>query len=133
MKERGQQTRTEVLREVSRSIPALMRGCKLMSKAARAGVEAGDIQALAREAAAAVENCAGNADSEKALGDALLLVCALARKAKVDPEIALNEALDRFVNRFAKLEENLKNQGISMPDEAGRAGQYWDCVKLREN
>lgn len=133
MKERGQQTRTEVLREVSRSIPALMRGCKLMSKAARAGVEAGDVHALAGEAAEAVKKCAGSAEAEAALGDALLLVCALARAAKVDPEIALNEALDRFVDRFAKLEENLKKQGISMPDEAGKAAQYWDCVKLREN
>lgn len=133
MKERGQQTRTEVLREVSRSIPALMRGCKLMSKAARAGVEAEDAQALAGEAAEAVKRCAGSADSEAALGDALLLVCALARKAKVDPEIALNGALDRFMDRFAELEETLKNQGVSMPDEAGKAAQYWDCVKLSES
>lgn len=133
MKERGQQTHTEVLREVSRSIPALMRGCKLMSKAARAGVGQADVRVLVREAAEALQKTAGSSDHEAAVGDALMLLCALARVMKVDPEIALNEALDRFVNRFEKLEKDLEKQGIALPDSAEKAAQYWDCVKLQES
>lgn len=133
MKERGQQTQTEVMREVSRSIPALMRGCKLMTKAARAGVGQADVQALIQDAKAALEACGDCADSEKKLGNALMMLCALARAQKVDPEIALNEALDRFVDRFEALEKNLAKQGISLPDDAQKAAQYWDCVKLHES
>ena len=133
MKERGQQTHTEVLKEVSRSIPALMRGCKLMSKASRAGVAQGDAKALAADIAGALEKSGGAVDAEATLGDVLMLVCALARVLKVDPELALNEALDRFVERFERLEKKLAEQGIVLPANPEDSAQYWDCVKLREN
>ena len=129
MKERGQQTYAEVLREVGRSLPALLRGCKLIEKAARAGVGQTDAQSIARDAAERVERAADSPDAERALGEALLMLCALARARKVDPEIALNEAADRFVNRFAELEAALVAQGAPLPAEA-RAEEYWDRVKL---
>ncbi len=129
MKERGQKTYAEVLREVSHSLPALMRSCKLIDKAARAGVEQRDAEAIARDAAARTGEVL-DGDAEAALGDALLMLCALARLRKVDPEIALNEAADRFVGRFAALEEELRAQGAPLPGEPERATEYWNRVKL---
>ena len=131
MRERGQHTHTEVLREVSRSLPALLRGCKLADKAARAGVGAADAGALAGEAAAQIVEVCGAEDREAALGDALFLVCALARKLGVDPEIALNEAGDRFVDRFAALEKACQEAGITLPAGDENAQKYWNRVKLR--
>ena len=58
------------------------------------------------------------------------MLCALARVKKVDPEIALNEAADRFVERFAALEEALGAQGTPLPAPEARAAEYWDRVKL---
>ena len=130
MKERGQQTYAEVLREVGHSLPALLRGRKLIDKAARAGVMQADAQAIARDAAERIELAAGSDDAERALGEAILMLCALARVKKVDPEIALNEAADRFVERFAALEEALGAQGTPLPAPETRAGEYWDRVKL---
>ena len=130
MKERGQQTYAEVLREVGHSLPALLRGRKLIDKAARAGVMQADAQAIARDAAERIELAAGSDDAERALGEAILMLCALARVKKVDPEIALNEAADRFVARFAKLEEALGEQGTPLPAPEARAEEYWDRVKL---
>ena len=129
MKERGQKTYAEVLREVGHSLPALLRGCKLIEKAARAGVAQNDAQAIARDAAERLRLAADSPDAERALGEALLMLCALARARKVDPEIALNEAADRFVNRFAELEAALAAQGTPLPAEE-RAEEYWDRVKL---
>ncbi len=131
MKERGQRTHTEVLREVSRSLPALMRGCKLAEKAARAGVRSPDARTLAREAAERLAAVPDAADREAALGEALFLACALARELRVDPEIALNEAGDGFVERFAALEEDCQRDGISLPAGGENATKYWDRVKLR--
>ena len=130
MKERGQETYAEVLREVGHSLPALLRGRKLIDKAARAGVMQADAQAIARDAAERIELAAGSDDAERALGEAILMLCALARVKKVDPEIALNEAADRFVARFAKLEEALGEQGTPLPAPEARAEEYWDRVKL---
>ena len=111
------------------SLPALMRACKLIEKAACAGVEQRDAQAIARDAMERM-NCAVEPDeAERALGDALLMLCALARGKKVDPEIALNEAADRFVERFSALEEALLAQGTPL-HSAKNAEEYWNRVKL---
>jgi len=126
MKERGQQTRTEVLREVSRSFPALMRACKLADKAERAGVGQADVQALLSDAKACLE---GGID-ERSLGDALLMLCAAAKRMKIDAEIALNAASDRFIDRFAALEAELASAGIALPDGKENAAKYWERVKL---
>ena len=129
MKERGQKSYAEVLREVGHSLPALKRGCKLIEKAARAGVGQSDVQAIVRDAVERVERAADAPDAERALGEAILMLCVLAREKKVDAEIALNEAADRFVERFAALESSLQAQGTPLPAEE-RAEEYWDRVKL---
>ena len=132
MKERGQRTHTEVLREVSRSLPALLRGKKLADKAARAGVREEDARAIAADAAERLEGVIDAADREAALGEALFLLCALARELDVDPEIALNEAGDRSVNRFEELEISCQNASIPLPGGSENAKKYWNRVKLQE-
>ena len=133
MKERGQRTYAEVLREVPRSLPALMRGCKIADKARRAGVGQRDAQALAREAADCVRAVPGSEDAEAALGNVLFEICALAKAVGVDAELALSEASDRFVERFCALEAELTGKGVSLPAPEAEAAQYWDRVKLCEN
>ena len=128
MKERGQQTFAEVLREVSHSVPALMRGCKLIEKAARAGVNCADAGALLRDMNAQLAKMDENA--EQALGNALLMLCAVARARKVDLEIALNEAADRFIDRFAAFEQARLKAGESLPAAPEHAEEYWNQVKL---
>ena len=76
-----------------------------------------------------VQLAANAPDAERALGDAIFMLCALARERKVDPEIALNEAADRFVNRFSALESALQAQGTPLPAR-DCAAEYWDRVKL---
>ena len=76
MKERGQQTYAEVLQEVGHSLPALLRGGKLIDKAARAGVLQADAQAIARDAAERIALAAGSDDAERVLGEAILMPCA---------------------------------------------------------
>ena len=132
MKERGQRTHTEALRDIPRSFPALLRGKKLADRAARAGVRETDVRAIADDAAAQLSGVPGAADREAALGDALLLTCALARELGVDPELALSEAGDRFVKRFEEMEASCRKEGISLPLEAENASKYWDLVKLRK-
>ena len=129
MKERGQQSYTEVLREVSRSIPALMRAYKLIEKAQRAGVYAQDTEAIAKDAGEKLALAAKNG-GEDALGDALFALCVLARNQKLDAEIALNAASNRFVDRFEALESALNAAGEKMPVAPEKAGEYWTRVKL---
>ena len=113
MRERGQSSYTETLREVSKGFPALKRACKLVDKAARAGVTTRETDALR----ARIAEDAQSADTESDVGDLLLRICALARSRGVDAELALMEASDRFVERFAKLEAELCAAGKTLPVE----------------
>ncbi|MBQ3575134.1 MAG: nucleoside triphosphate pyrophosphohydrolase, partial [Clostridia bacterium] len=129
MKERGQKNYSEVLAEISHSLPALLRAAKVVDKSARAGVNEADCAALKTYAAERVADITAE-DAEQKFGDALFALYALARQMKVDPEIALNEAADRYIQRFKNLEKELADQGKNMPLPAEEAAKYWELVKL---
>jgi MazG family protein len=48
---------------------------------------------------------------EDELGDCLFALCNVARKLRLNPEIALRRANDKFVRRFQRLEKRLSAQG----------------------
>lgn len=129
MKERGQQSFSEVLCEVSRGFPALMRCAKILEKSTRAGVAPTDTDALKADAKAKIEAISKDT-AQESIGNALFSLCALARNMKIDPEIALNEAADRYIRRFEALEKSLADQGKHMPLPAEEAAKYWELVKL---
>ena len=70
-------------------------------------------------------------DGERSLGDALLSLAGAARMMDVDPEIALNRAVDRLIARFAAIEAEIRGEGLDFSDlSAERLRKYWDSVKL---
>ena len=128
MAERGQNTYTESMQDVSKSLPAMLRASKLLKRLDNAcRVEESPEDAL-KAAKAGVEAIAGAKDAESAIGDALLRLVAAARAANVDPEIALNAASDRMIGRFARLERGEKSGLDHVSDEVRR--KYWNLVKL---
>ena len=125
MKERGQTSFAESLRDLPRSLPATIRASKLTDRAGRAGIRAQDSAALTSHVLENAEALAEDPQSEEKLGNLLFAVCALARRCGIDPEIALSEADDRFVKRFDALEK-----ASSLPVEGKLGHQYWERVKL---
>lgn len=68
------------------------------------------------------------------MGDLLFSIVNLARFRKVDPEILLNAANNKFENRFGEMERILKEQGLTL--EAASPGQMedaWESAKARES
>ena len=53
---------------------------------------------------------------EQEIGDLLFVTVNLARKLKIDPEVALEGTNRKFEGRFAFLEERLASQGTSLSD-----------------
>lgn len=111
-----------------RSFPALKRACKLLDKAARAGVSAPDAAEIARLIADFVQS--PGEEAEKDVGDLLLLVCALANRRGTDAEIALNAAADRFIERFDALESACAETGEPLPAGEDYVEKYWNRVIL---
>jgi MazG family protein len=96
-REKKQETTTDALEAVARSLPALWRAEKICSKAVKADMlpaGAGEAERALAEAASAIP---GSAEPEKAVGDMLFAAVRVAKALGVDPEQALTGASDRFI------------------------------------
>ena len=68
-----------------------------------------------------------HAEIEEEMGDLLLTVTSLCRKLGVDPEVALNRAIDKFIDRFDLLERLTEEQGMSINDTSSEIlNRIWD-------
>ena len=136
--ERHQKTQAEVLRSVTRSLPALMRAEKVQKRAADVGFDWESAQAAffkigeeAEELSAPWKAAAG---IEEEAGDLLFAVVNVLRLLKLDPEIALNRATDKFTARFAEMERAILADGKKLADMTlSEMDAYWDRVKLSES
>lgn len=131
MAERGQHSQTEILRSVTRTLPALLRAVKVLKRSADAGLKDTDIAAVSGRCAGQVSALPGAKDAEIALGDALLSLAGVARLMDVDPEIALNGAVNRLIERFESIEQEIVGNGAAFTDlSEATLRKYWDSVKL---
>ncbi len=116
--EKGQQTISEVLRDVPKSMPALMRTGKVQHKVARAGIDFNRPEEAADklyEALSAVQNVQqSGAVSEEECGDLLFAAVNVVRLAGVEPETALQNAADKFIRRFEAAERIAGECGLDM-------------------
>jgi MazG family protein len=118
------------------SLPALMRASKIQKKASRAGFDWDTAEAVLpklREELDELEAelAAGDAARiEEELGDLLFAVVNLARKRKLDAEVLLHAATDKFQRRFHAMERELAAEGIT-PEAAGmdRLEAAWQRAK----
>lgn len=115
--EKSQKTVTDTLNSVPKNLPALWRGEKIERKAAKAGFHwtsvfgaLDKLEEEVRELRAAVE--AGEGQEEE-LGDLLLAVCDVSAMLALDPEAALHAACDKFIRRFALVEQTAGEQNLS--------------------
>jgi tetrapyrrole methylase family protein/MazG family protein len=108
---------------VPRALPALHRAQRVQHKAARVGFDwpnaAGALEKVREELGEVTEALSrGDADAlREELGDLLFSVVNVARLVDVDPEGALQRAVDRFGRRFTSMEEAARSEGR---DLAGR-------------
>jgi ATP diphosphatase len=116
-----------------------MRAEKLQKRAARTGFDWTNpediLEKLAEETDEvqdAIEN--GNlAEIEDEIGDLLFVTANLARRFKLDPEIALRKANDKFERRFRAMEalaatENKEFSSLGLSEQDA----LWTRVKMKE-
>ena len=131
MTERSQQTRTEAMRSVTRSLPAMLRAIKVLKRSAELGLGEPDIEAARQRCEALIRQPWMQADAERHMGDIMMALAELARLGKVDPEIALNGAVGRFVDRFESVELEITRSGLPAEDLTEETlRNYWNSVKL---
>ncbi|WP_411827131.1 nucleoside triphosphate pyrophosphohydrolase [Luteolibacter sp. AS25] len=128
------------LHGTGKGLPAIIRAAKLQKKAAKIGfdwpLETGVISKI-REELYELESAIDSQDHqavEEELGDLLFSAVNLARFRKIDPEILMAKANEKFERRFSAMENQLHTRGSSL-EEAGLAEmeQAWADIKAQEN
>ena len=111
-----------LLRDIPVSMPSLLRAFRLGKQAASVGFDWASVDDVGDKLdEELIELKAARATGEpnqieEEIGDLLFTVTNLARHLKVDPEIALRSANNKFENRFKNLERQLKKRGIELAD-----------------
>lgn len=127
MAERGQRTRAEAMRDITRALPATLRAQKVLKRSAEAGLCRLD----AAEALADCRKALERVEDETSLGAALMALCDLSRLMGIDPELALNAASDRFISNFERLESKILSEGADFEGISPETlRDYWYLVKL---
>jgi ATP diphosphatase len=128
-----------LLADIPLALPALMRAEKLTKRAARVGFDWPSLNdvfdKLAEEIGETQEAIAegDQAHIEEEIGDVLFVLANLARKAKVDPEVALRSANAKFERRFRWIEEALQRDGKSPSTSSlEEMDGLWNLAKRHE-
>lgn len=106
--EKHQETYTDTLEAVARSLPSLWRAEKVQKKAKKAGFDwddaGGALDKLSEEVEELKAAVAQGSNIAEELGDLLFAAVNVSRFVRVDAEEALHAATDKFIRRFARVE-----------------------------
>jgi tetrapyrrole methylase family protein/MazG family protein len=124
--------RSSLMDDVPPGLPGMERAAKLQRRAATVGFDwrdpAGVMDKVHEEVAELDEALGSRLRTEHELGDLLFSAVNLARHLHVDPEVALRRAVDRFDERFRRMEKSKDLAGLSMAE----LNELWEAAKVGE-
>ncbi|MCH7947487.1 MAG: nucleoside triphosphate pyrophosphohydrolase [candidate division Zixibacteria bacterium] len=134
-----EKTKKSSLSGLPKEMPALLRAFRIGEKAAGMGFDwekAENVLEKIDEEISEVRAELGENPPEKLaeeIGDLLFAVASLARKADINPELALRQSLNKFQLRFEKMEKEVDKQKKKLynlsPDELN---SLWEASKKRK-
>ncbi len=136
--QRHQTTQAEVLCEVPKRFPALMRAAKVQKKAGKVGFDWADaaeaFPKIAEETQELHDAIQNGTNTPEEAGDLLFAVVNVIRLLHLDPEQLLHEATDKFIARFGKMEQLAKEDGKQLKElPLSEQDKYWEkAKKVRE-
>lgn len=132
--EKERRTMTDKLRAIPPMLPALMRAEKVGKKAKC--FDFADADAVMDKVCEELTEFSdawreeNSSAMEEEMGDLLLTLTSLCRKTGIDPEIALNRATDKFIDRFERVEQAVTEKGLDMEKMSmTELDAIWDDLK----
>ena len=135
LKEKNLTTYTDNLKNVPKALSTLSRSYKIQKRAAEVGFDWSDAQGavlkIKEELLEFIEeyNNHNIENMEEEFGDLLFALVNFARFEKINPDIALNKTINKFIDRFEYIEKNstkdLKQMTLKEMDE------LWEESKFR--
>ncbi len=138
----SEKSRTSVFDGIPRSMPALAYAAKVGAKASKVGFDWPDVTGafpkIAEETAElfetldATNRLTGTEETAGELGDLLFAIVNVARHLRIDPELALRAATDKFRTRFEGVERLARERSIDLKSaDLTTLDALWDDVKAR--
>jgi MazG family protein len=133
--EKGIQSYTGLMQDIPPSLPALMRASKVQNKAKQVGFDFENaseaLKKVFEEAKELSENLEKGQDPDEEMGDLLFSCVNVARKLKIQPEICLQSATEKFINRFSRMENEIllaekSLEGLTLSE----MDVYWERGKV---
>ena len=136
--EKSRNTVTDKLRAIPPMLPALMRAEKVGKKASCLDFPDADSVILkVKEELLELEEAISKSDKtniEEEMGDLLLTLTSLCRKLHIEPEVALNKATNKFIDRFEAIEKEVNASGYEMKDlTMAELDAIWDKNKEKNS
>ncbi len=129
-------TTSGVMRDIASAMPALLRAYKVQGKAAKVNFDwdtaEGAAEKLSEEISEVLEaeRSKTSADVCEEVGDMLFSAVNVARKLKVNPELALTDATEKFISRFEKMENLIKEEDKNIENMSlSELDIFWERVK----
>lgn len=126
-----------LLDSVPRSMPALMRAHQLTRRAANVGFDWDSAEAVLEKVAEEIRELRATPPAdrdrlEEEAGDLLFAAMNVARFLKLDPELALRRANEKFEARFRAMEHDAAQSGRSLDRSSpAELDAMWERAKLR--
>jgi len=132
--EKQRKTMTDKLNAIPKQLPALMRATKVGKKASCFDFpDKKDVIAKIYEEMRELEEAIDNCDHENVyeeIGDLLLTITSLCRKTDVNAERALNDATDKFIARFSKVEDRVLSENKDIKSlSMNELDAIWEQIK----
>jgi MazG family protein len=136
--EKGEQTKP-YLHGVGKGLPALVRAAKLQKKAAKVGFDWPDQEGVLGKIREEIDELQAEMDAgddekfAEELGDVFFSMVNLARFRKLDPEVIMAQANQKFEQRFAKMEQRLLGKRLSLEEASLEEMEAeWQAAKIEE-
>lgn len=147
--EKGEKVRKDaqtLFKGVPRGLPSLQRAEAIQSRATKVGFDwpsiEGPIDKVREEMGELLEVWESPADSgssagrdrlEEEYGDLLFALVNVGRFLNIQPEMALNRTVDKFIRRFGRMEELAGEQGLDLSEmELEAMDKFWEAAKRDE-
>lgn len=134
--EQGLKTHADALRHVPKQLPALLRADKVQRKAAKVGFDWDKVEDAMNKVCEELNEIKGVYKSDnqakivEEVGDLIFSTVNVARFLDIDPEIALNITIDKFIRRFEYIETKAIAKGYRLEELDLKAmDQLWEEAK----
>lgn len=138
-KEKDIKEYTKKLEDVPKSLSALIRSYKIQSKAAKVGFDWDDINSVidkVKEELVELEEAINKKDQDNTfeeLGDLLFSIVNLSRFCEVEPELALLNTIDKFIQRFKYIEDESVKIGKDLKEmQLEEMDNLWNEAKTHK-